>query len=478
MGTRVTSDIAEDIRATLRGMRGEQARTLAREVARQYGLSVRHVYSLTRGARGNGHAPRTRKPRVTISDEQRDYLLNLIVEQGFSIPHALRRGIAAEMLTDLQGFSESYLAREIRKRWLSGPNQRPCRRVVTERPNQMHQFDWTPAAALYINADGSVGWEPERARKSSKGGNQRPRLLIAGIIDDYSRFAYARAYVAENAYNTLDFLYRAWSNKGPHLLHGLPERLYTDNGMVMHSERFDRAMTALGVQWDAHQPYHPQSKGKIERFFRTLTEYQKDTKLDRFATVDQFNEALLERALEFYNCSRAHRGIDNVTPAKRWHWNGSDSIRGVPDEQVYRSLFFERHERQVNAHFEVSLLGRTFYLPWTALKDRVRVGDKVALAWCPEEAERCWIVLGREQLELGTDALAHQMPEERDAHTRDQLARMDLRQVRHEPVAPEQLYAPFRAPILERPKRVIPMEALVGPLPMRNLITLLRGIRL
>jgi hypothetical protein len=276
----------------------------------------------------------------------------------------------------------------------------------------------------------------------------------------------------------LDFLYRAWSNKGPALLYGLPERLYTDNGMVMNSDRFDRAMLALGVQWDAHQPYHPQSKGKIERFFRTFQEFQLDTKLDRFASVDEFNEALLERALEFYNCVRSHRGIGKETPAHRWRWNGPDCVRTPPDEQLYRSLFLEQHERQVNAHFEVSLLGRTFYLPWSALKDKVRVGDKVQLAWCPEEPARCWLALGTEQLELGTDALAHQMPEERDAHTRDQLARAELAQVRHEPLDPEQLYAPFRAPVLQLPKRVIPLEALAGPIPMRNLIPFLRGIRL
>lgn len=55
-------------------------------------------------------------------------------------------------------------------------------------------------------------------------------------------------------------------------MHGLPEMIYIDNGKDWISRHIELVGLKFGIELHRHEPYHPQSKGKIERLFRTLEE--------------------------------------------------------------------------------------------------------------------------------------------------------------------------------------------------------------
>ena len=51
---------------------------------------------------------------------------------------------------------------------------------------------------------------------------------------------------------------------------GIPKMIYVDNGKVYHASQLHLACASLGITLTHTQPYDPESKEKIERFFGTV----------------------------------------------------------------------------------------------------------------------------------------------------------------------------------------------------------------
>ena len=53
--------------------------------------------------------------------------------------------------------------------------------------------------------------------------------------------------------------------------HGIPESIYVDNGSAFVDSSLARICARLGIRLIHSRPYRPQGRGKIERFFNTVT---------------------------------------------------------------------------------------------------------------------------------------------------------------------------------------------------------------
>ena len=94
-------------------------------------------------------------------------------------------------------------------------------------------------------------------------GRAKP-LRIHGILDDASRFIVAlRAFHTEREVDMLSLFVDALR------LHGKPRTLYLDNGSTYRGEALLVTCQRLGIQLVHAQPYDPQARGKMERFWRT-----------------------------------------------------------------------------------------------------------------------------------------------------------------------------------------------------------------
>jgi len=62
-------------------------------------------------------------------------------------------------------------------------------------------------------------------------------------------------------------------------------------------------------------PYHPQTQGKIERYYRTM---KKVVKLQNYYQKEEL-ERELTRFVDYYNNVRVHESLNNVTPADVYH---------------------------------------------------------------------------------------------------------------------------------------------------------------
>ena len=97
----------------------------------------------------------------------------------------------------------------------------------------------------------------------------------------------------------------------------------TDNDMIFtmqyafHSERqtrFQQACRSLGIAHWRARPHHPQSNGKVERFFRTLDEECFAVHRPRSSKTRM---RVLEDFLHYYNHQRPHLSLHGLTPVER-----------------------------------------------------------------------------------------------------------------------------------------------------------------
>lgn len=95
--------------------------------------------------------------------------------------------------------------------------------------------------------------------------NGRKTYLFA-FLDDHSRMVTAARWAyAEDAIRLSAVLRPALQT------YGIPEVAYLDNGGAMVDKSLSRTCAKLGIRLVHSAPYRPQGRGKIERFFSTVT---------------------------------------------------------------------------------------------------------------------------------------------------------------------------------------------------------------
>ncbi len=118
--------------------------------------------------------------------------------------------------------------------------------------------------------------------------------------------------------------YIAMINTRPHrnsmIGYSAMKNVLSDNGRQYHSWRgkskFTTMLTKLGIRHIRSRPYHPQTCGKIESFWRNL--YQECLTKVPLATFEEA-EAKIGEYIEYYNFKRPHQGIGNLIPSDRYY---------------------------------------------------------------------------------------------------------------------------------------------------------------
>jgi transposase InsO family protein len=165
-----------------------------------------------------------------------------------------------------------------------------ARRFERSTPNQMWQSDIT-----YFTILGKTAY-------------------IIGFLDDYSRYI-----TGLGVYRSHTSAYVVDTYREAVAAYGAPREMLTDNGRQYASWRgttkFQRELKRDHVKHIRSSPHHPQTLGKIERFWQSL----KDEFLSR-ARFETFEEAR-ERIgywVKHYNHRRTHQGMQGMCPADRF----------------------------------------------------------------------------------------------------------------------------------------------------------------
>jgi transposase InsO family protein len=188
------------------------------------------------------------------------------------------------------------------------------------------------------------------------------------MVDDHSRFALCIAACGNEKRSTVQSRLESTFQR-----YGLPEAFFVDNGPPWsgssgeHWTRLRVWLLKLGIDVIYSRPYHPQSRGKNERFHRSL-------KAEVFA-MERFRDLVdVQRALDrwraIYNFERPHEALDQNVPASRYR----PSTRAMPDRLP--EVEYDDHEimRTVPTSKDyVSFKGRRWIVPRAFRGERVAI---------------------------------------------------------------------------------------------------------
>jgi len=231
-------------------------------------------------------------------------------------------------------------------------------RFERSEPNELWQMD----LKLVMELPGGTKW------------------YVAGILDDHSRFALGLWWLPNLSEGAVLDCWIAAARR-----YGLPQQTLTDHGAQFRmvdgtTSAFRTYLWACGVSHTQGRVKHPQTQGKIERFWGTL-----DKELTpQLRCVDRsFWPEIMERWRVQYNTRRPHESLADDAPNA--HYHPSDRDFSEPDRRA-RIGRPDSIYRNVSPRGRISLAGR-----------RVMIGRGVA-QWTVEArplGNGCWHVYFR-----------------------------------------------------------------------------------
>ena len=158
------------------------------------------------------------------------------------------------------------------------------------------------------------------------------------------------------------------------LAHGRPNEILADNGTQFRNilgdlgTKYSRLLESLGIKPIFAKPYHPQTKGKLERWFGTvkqmfLIEARFHVKNNPECTLADFNQ-MLEDWVSWYNTEKPHRNLPNKWPPAKIFFETEDRIfRPLLAKVNWNQWLHELEQRKVNKYNEIHYKSQLFSVP-------------------------------------------------------------------------------------------------------------------
>ncbi|MEC5182535.1 DDE-type integrase/transposase/recombinase [Arthrobacter sp. CG_A4] len=301
-------------------------------------------------------------------------VLSLAATLKLERPHrtaAQVRRIMAETLGDAP--SESTLLRHFRTLEIpTGTQAQATGRFEAARPNEI--------------------WVGDGLHGPRIGGR---KTYLFAFLDDHSRLVTAARWAfAEDAVRLSAALRPALQ------AHGIPDAVYVDNGSAFVDASLARICARLGMKLIHSRPYRPQGRGKIERFFNTVSSQflseitvlqapvqttvpgtgpvgnpGEDPDGTAITSLEELNALFISWVQMVYH--RAVHSTTAMTPLARWDagWENRRPDRRAPD--VIAEAFRWSATRKVTKTATVSLQGNTYQV------DPGLAGTRVELVYDP-----------------------------------------------------------------------------------------------
>jgi transposase InsO family protein len=271
--------------------------------------------------------------------------------------------------------STSTIRRVLRRAGLSGPRmevERPARlRWQASCCGELWQGDALHGPSLFDPASGRA-----------------VRVKIFALLDDRSRLV---PYVRGDFHETQTEFLRVLL--GAVLRRGIPRAILLDNHGSFTGSDVTVAAAKLGVRLVFARPHDGPSKGKIERWWRTLRAHVLDRlDLTRVTTLDDLNMRLSAWVETEYN-TRPHAGLGGRTPLEVWE-EDAEEIRWVDDPAQVEAAFTDKLTRQVRADSTCQVHGCTYEVP-----PELR-GRSVEIHYSLLHPGRLWVEDGRTRIPI------------------------------------------------------------------------------
>jgi putative transposase len=197
------------------------------------------------------------------------------------------------------------------------------------------------------------------------------RAVLLAFIDDHSRLLVGwRWGTGEDVFGLEAALRPALMSRG------VPDEILVDRGSAFVSSQLLRACAVLGVRLIHASPRAATTKGKIERFFRTVRD-QFLVEIDDGVELASLNR-LFSAWLEVVYHRRVHSETE-MTPSERFDAAG---VAQLPTPALLREAFLWSAERTVTKTATVSLHANSYEV------DAALAGRKIELVFDPFDLTR------------------------------------------------------------------------------------------
>lgn len=196
-------------------------------------------------------------------------------------------------------------------------------------------------------------------------GRKKHKVFLLAIIDDHTRMIVGgRFFFHENSISLEMVLKEA-------IMHfGLPKAFYCDNGSLFVSSHLQLACARLGIALIHSRPYDSPSRGKIERFFRTVR--QKFLSMLRLPeNIDDINKAFELWLQDDYH-RHMHYGI-NAKPIDRFMEDIKTTSVNRPSEEELDTAFQVTLHRRVKNDSTVSIGGLLYECPTEFIGKKIEI---------------------------------------------------------------------------------------------------------
>jgi transposase InsO family protein len=202
---------------------------------------------------------------------------------------------------------------------------------------------------------------------------RQERVYVAAFMDDHSRYVVSLVMAHHQKSSlVMEALARGIAD------YGSPREILTDQGRQYTAWRgstaFEDELKRNGIAHVKSRPHHPQTCGKIERFWKTMWEEF----LSRTVFAD-FDDCQRRAALfvQHYNFQRPHQALEGLTPADRY-FRSAPQVRAAIEATVAdNALRMAREQPPRKPFYLVGRLGdRDLAINATAEGVHVRVGEE------------------------------------------------------------------------------------------------------
>lgn len=296
-----------------------------------------------------------------LSDEVIEYIIDL----RSKYPKMTTKNMYERILKD--GYINKSISIRSFYRYLSSNdlkrsvvNRKERRRYEREYPNDVWQGDTTYGP--YITMDG-----------------KKYRTYLIHFIDDNSRLVVGHGfYLNDNAINVQKTLNKAIKT------YGLPKQIYLDNGKSYKNCQLSLICARLGIKLTHTHPYDPESKGKVERCFKTIKEgWMNSRNWNTFKSIEDLEKDYEEYLFNDY-INKEHRELGD-TPNNVWH-KGIENVkwRRLEEEKV-EDAFMHEIKRKVSKDGVISINNELYEV------DSIYRGEDVNIRYYINNLDKMWI---------------------------------------------------------------------------------------
>lgn len=185
------------------------------------------------------------------------------------------------------------------------------------------------------------------------------KTYLVSLMDDASRLlTHSTFHLAEGAVEIEDVLKQAIMRRG------LPKKLIIDNGPAYRAHSLQSICARLQIRLVYCRPYHPEAKGKLEKWHRTVrAQFLSELDFKQILSLEDLNARLWAWLERLYHVT-PHGGLNGLTPVARYQQDLNHVRPLGPLASKLDELFYHRHSRKVRKDGTLSYEAQTFEVPY------------------------------------------------------------------------------------------------------------------